>query len=143
MRAVLALLLSAATSLAGLSIRVGVVSSGSPPSSALIAKQIAKLEGIEVVHGQSPFKPDQKLSDADRKALGVSLHVQLLILVDPSGDAFAYVDASTGEELFRIREKSPETLADSAFLLVEELRDAEKATPSPTTSPDPTKPQAR
>jgi hypothetical protein len=51
------------------------------------------------------------------------LAADVLILVDEQRDAFAYIDAQTGEELFRIRENSLDDLPCSAAALVEELRD--------------------
>jgi hypothetical protein len=130
MRAFLLLLFSAVCAVAGLPVRVGVIQLGDPGSPRLIAEEISRLDGIEVVRetlkleeGRSP----RSLTNGERRALGRQWRVQLLILVDPSGEAFAYVDADTGEELFRIREGTPANLARSAFLLVEELRDVVRA----------------
>jgi hypothetical protein len=130
MRLFLVLLLGAAGALAGLPVRVGVIQLGAPEAPRLIAEEIAKLDGIEVVRETLQLKEGRKetdLTNEERQALGRQWQVQLLILVDANGDAFAYVDADTGEELFRIREKTPVELASSAFLLVEELRDTVRA----------------
>lgn len=128
----LALLFSATAGLAGLPVKVAVIAFGPSDSSGLVAKEIARLEGVEVVHERLESKTSDVLTNEERKALGVVFRSELLLLVSPKGDAFAYVDASTGEELFRIRDESAEALVHSAFALVEELRDAEKALPEPS-----------
>ncbi len=127
MRATFALLLGAASCLAAPPVRVAVLSVDPADSSAIVAKEISKLEGVAVVHQRLDPKPDQNAlsTNEGRKTLGVLFSAHLLLLVD-AGNSFAYVDAGTGGELFRIREETPEALARSAFLLVEELRDAER-----------------
>lgn len=133
MRAALLLLFSAGACLAGLPVKVAVINFGPSDSSTLVAKEIAKLDGVEVVHErlESRASGNEVLTNEERKALGVVFRSELLLVVNARGDSFAYVDAGTGEELFRIREASTEDLARSAFALVEELRDAEKALPDP------------
>jgi len=130
MRSFLFLLLSAVSGLAGLPVRVGVIQLGASEPPRLIAEKLAKLDGVEVVRETLNLKEGRKESDLtneERLALGRTWQVQLLILVDIQGNAFAYVDAGTGQEMFRIRENTAAELADSAFALVEELRDAVKA----------------
>lgn len=125
------LLWSALSASAAPSVRVAVFGPDAPDAAARVAVEISKIEGIEVVErGQiEMLLGEQSLgtSGRERLALGRLLSADLLLLVGPKGDSFAYVDAHTGEELFRIREESLEALTRSAFLLVEELRDAEKA----------------
>jgi hypothetical protein len=129
MRALVLLLLTAGASLAGLPVKVAVVNFGPSDSSEQIARAIAKLDGIEVLHErlESRAAGKETLTNDERRAFGVVFQSELLLLVSGKGDSFAYVDGGTGEELFRIREDSTESLVRSAFLLVEELRDAEKA----------------
>lgn len=133
MRAALFLLASAATCLAGLPVKVAVINFGPSDSSTLVSNELARLEGIEVVHERLESRTGDKgpLTNEERKAMGIVFHSELLLLISEEGNSFAYVDASTGEELFRIREESAEALARSALALVEELRDAETATPTP------------
>ena len=125
----LLIILSSSACLASLPVRVAVLGKEAPAPTAQITEALAKLDGVEVLSRDQVERQAGKpnATAEERKALGKLLGVHLLILVDPSGDAFAYVDATTGEELFRIREDTPEKLAQSAFVLVEELRDAEKA----------------
>lgn len=133
MRAALLLLVSAGACLAGLPVKVAVINLGPSESSALVAKAIAKLDGVAVVHERLESRTDGSdvLTDEERKAMGVVFRSQLLLVINARGDSFAYVDAGTGEELFRIREESTEDLVRSALALLEELRDAEKALPEP------------
>lgn len=135
MRLLLVLLLSAASCLAGVPLRVGVIQLGDAGAPGLIAEKVGKLEGVEVVQDTLQLKEGRKekeLTNQERIAMGVKSQVQLLIVVDIRGDAFSYVDAATGEELFRIREDTPQDLANSAYALVEELRDTLKAEPQPS-----------
>ncbi len=133
MRAALLLLISLSTCLAGLPVKVAVINFGTSDSSNLVAKEIAKLDGVVVIHErlESKTEGNETLTNEERKALGVVFRSELLLVINGKGDSFAYVDASTGEELFRIREDSTASLVRSAFALVEELRDAEKALPQP------------
>jgi hypothetical protein len=136
MRRVLALLVLSATGvLAALPVRVTIVTLGPETTAAPIAAELRKLDGVEVrqAKGKLPEgRKESELTNEDRKALGGETAAILLLILSEKGDAFGYVDAATGEELFRIREETPEDLARSAGLLVEELRDTEKAEPSPS-----------
>jgi hypothetical protein len=130
MRFFLVLLLSVASGLAAEPLRVGVIQLGETDSPRVVAEKVGKLEGVEVVQAAHKLKEGQKESEVtkeERIALGLNSQVQLLIVVDINGEAFSYVDAATGEELFRIREMNSRDLANSAYVLVEELRDTLKA----------------
>ena len=135
MRVLIFLLLSAPGLLAALPVRVAIVSLGAEASAVEIAAALKKLDGVEVrrTKGSLPEgREESALTNEDRKALAGEAPVLLLLLVGAKGDSFGYVDPATGEELFRIREETAEGLVRSAYLLVEELRDAEKVEPSPT-----------
>lgn len=130
MRILALLLLSVSGALAALPVRVTVVTLGAEATATPIVAELKKLDGVEVrqVKGRLPEgRKEAELTNEDRKALGGGIPAILLLVLSEKGDAFRYVDAVTGEELFRIREQTPEDLARSAGLLVEELRDVEKA----------------
>lgn len=135
MRFFLFLLLSVVSCLAGEPLRVGVIQLGATDSPRILAEKVAKLEGVEVVQDTYTLKEgrkDSEITKEERIALGLKSQVQLLIIVDVKGDAFSYVDAATGEEPFRIREMNSKDLANSAYALVEELRDTLRAEARPT-----------
>jgi hypothetical protein len=96
-------------------------------AAAVVTAEVSKIPGIEVVErGQIKLLlSEQALGSTPRErlALGRVLSADLLLLVE-KGNAFAWVDARTGEELSRIREDSADKLARSAVALVEENRDA-------------------
>lgn len=125
-RFLLALVLGAAPAAAELPVRVAVLDAGDSAAAPLIARQLGRLESVTVLSEKVTLHSDRNLTDEDRRALAAG-RAALVLLLDRKGDAFAYIDGVTGEELFRIREDTPEHLARSAFLLVEELRDAERA----------------
>jgi len=130
MRFFLIFLFSVASCLAGEPLRVGVIQLGETDSPRAVAEKVAKLEGVEVVQDTYKLKEgrkDSEITKEERIALGLKSQVQLLIIVDVKGDAFSYVDAATGEEPFRIREMNSKDLANSAYALVEELRDTMRA----------------
>lgn len=130
MRFFLFLLLSVASCLAGEPLRVGIVRLGEPSSSRVVAEKVGKLDGVAVIQDEFKLEGGRKESEItkeERISLGLKSQVQLLIIIDIKGDAFSYVDAATGDELFRIREETPQGLANSACVLVEELRDTVKA----------------
>lgn len=130
MRCLFLFLLSVASCLAAEPLRVGVIQLGETDSPRIVAEKVAKLEGVEVVQDTYKLKEgrkDSEITKEERIALGLKSQVQLLIIVDVKGDAFSYVDAATGEEPFRIREMNSKDLANSAYALVEELRDSMKA----------------
>jgi len=62
-------------------------------------------------------------SDEVRRDLGRRMGADILLLIEPERNAFGFVDAQTGEELFRIREGNSGRLARSAFALVQEQRE--------------------
>ncbi len=95
---------------------------------ARVAAQVAKIPGVVVLDDSRPWllPVGWSRSEASRAALGQRLWADLLILVDEQRDAFAYIDAQTGQELFVIREDSPDDLPRSAVVLVEELREAQQ-----------------
>jgi len=90
-----------------------------------IAKMVAGMPGVVVLDNTRLrlLPVGWSRSEINRAALGERLGADVLILVDEQRDAFAYIDAQTGEELFKIREDSPDDLPRSAASLVEELRD--------------------
>ena len=115
-------------------LRVAVFAPEDSDAAAVVTAEVSKIPGIEVVErGQIKLLlSEQALGSTPRErlALGRVLSADLLLLVE-KGNAFAWVDARTGEELFRIREDSADKLAQSAVALVEENRDA-AATDAPT-----------
>ena len=62
-------------------------------------------------------------SETVRRNIGRQMGADILLIVEPERLAFGFVDAQTGEELFRIREESAGRLLRSAFALVQEQRD--------------------
>ena len=123
----LVFLLLGVTACAAAPLRVAVFAPEDCDAAALVTAEVSKIAGIEVVErGQVRLLlGEQALGSTTRErlALGRVLSADLLLLV-AKGNAFAWVDARTGEELFRIREDTAETLARSAVALVEENRDA-------------------
>lgn len=94
---------------------------------ALVAAEVAKIPGVKVFgRGQIHLLPGERIAtdtESGRRTLGRVLAADILLLVDASRNAFSFIDAQTGEELFRIREDSPDCLAWSAVALVGEQRD--------------------
>jgi len=115
-------------------LRVAVFAPEDSDAAAVVTAGVSKIPGIEVVErGQIKLLlGEQALGSTTRErlALGRVLSADLLLLVEKE-NAFSWVDARTGEELFRIREDSADKLARSAVALVEENRDA-AATDAPT-----------
>ncbi|MFZ4778266.1 MAG: hypothetical protein ACOYM3_23080 [Terrimicrobiaceae bacterium] len=120
-------------------LRVAVFASEDSETTALVTKELSGVSGISLIGpGQIRSRLGGKAScdtAPQRLALARSLEADLLILVDSKQNVFAWIDCSTGEELFRIREESASRLARSAFLLVEEqtevlAEDRKKLTPS-------------
>ena len=100
-----------------------------PDDSALaasMAAEVAKIRGVKVFRrGQIHLLPGEKIatdSESARRTLGRVLAADILLLVDAGQNAFGFIDAQTGEELFRIREDTPEWLVRSAIALVGEQR---------------------
>lgn len=116
-------------------LRVAIFAPADSGAAALLTAEVSQLPGIEVVEPQAPLGMPATLGEStgERLALGRLLAADLLLLVEPKRNAFAWIDARTGEELFRIREDSPGQLARSAVALVEEQRDA-AANSTPATS---------
>jgi hypothetical protein len=114
----------------GFPARVVVYGPRTPQAEAAVIAAISTIDGVEVLSGD----PVREGHPAERPGASVfarqewarHLRADLLLLLGPRGDSFGYVEGPTGEELFRIREHSPDALAASARLLVEELRDAER-----------------
>ena len=108
-------------------LRVAIFAPADSDAAVLVTAGVSKIPGIEVVErGQIKLLlGEQALGSTTRERLALSrvLSADLLLLVE-KGNAFAWVDARTGEELFRIRENSAEKCAISAVALVEENRDA-------------------
>ena len=115
-------------------LRVAVFAPEDSDAAALVTAEVSKIAGIEVLErGQIKLLlGEQALGSTTRErlALGRVLSADLLLLVEKE-NALAWIDARTGEELFRIRENSAEKLAHSAVALVEKNRDA-AATDAPT-----------
>lgn len=132
MRVFILLLLSAVGALAAQPVPVTIVTLGPEATASPIAGALKKLDGVDIrrIQGVLPEgRRESELTNLERKALGGDAPAVLLLILTAKGDAFGYVDAKTGEELFRIREATPDDLARSAAALVEELRDAMKAAP--------------
>lgn len=115
-------------------LRVAVFAPEDSDAAALVTAEVSKIPGIEVIERKQIqlLIGEQALASSSRErlALGRILSADLLLLVE-RGNAFEWVDAHTGEELFRIREDSIKKLAESAVALVEENRNA-AATDKPT-----------
>lgn len=96
---------------------------------AMVVAEIRQLRGVKVFErGQIRLLPHELVrtdSEVGRRALSRALAADILLLIDPKRNAFGFIDAQTGEELFRIREETPEQLVMSAFALVEEQRDVQ------------------
>ena len=94
---------------------------------ALVAAGVEQIPGVKVFRrGQIHLLPDEQIvtdSESGRRTLGRVLAADILLLVDAGRHAFGFIDAQTGEELFRIREDTPEWLVRSAVALVGEQRD--------------------
>lgn len=112
-------------------LRVAVFAPDATDAGALVTAEVSKIPGIMVVErDQIKLLISQQVvpvSPRERLALGRLLAADLLLLVEPKRNAFSWIDAQTGEELFRILEDSPAALARSAVALVEENRDAQEA----------------
>ena len=113
-------------------LRVAVFAPEDSDAAALVAAEVSKLPDVEVVErGQIKLLlGEQGLGDASRErlALGRILAADFLLLVEPKQNAFAWIDATTGEELARIRKNSEKELAQSAVALVGKGREATAAT---------------
>ena len=103
-------------------LRVAVFAPEDSDAAALVAAEVSKLPDVEVVErGQIKLLlGEQGLGDASRErlALGRILAADFLLLVEPKQNAFSWIDATTGEELARIRKNSEKDLAQSAVALV-------------------------
>ena len=91
---------------------------------ALVAADVSKIRGVKIIRrGQIRLLPGEQIatdSESGRRTLGRVLAADILLLVDTGQNAFGFIDAQTGEELFRIREDTPEWLVRSATALVQE-----------------------
>ena len=96
---------------------------------ALVVSKLSTLGGVKVVRRDQlhllPHELVRTDSESGRRELSRTLAADILLLIDPRRIAFGFIDAQTGEELFRIREDTPEWLAVSAFALVQEQRDVQ------------------
>ena len=106
------------------------IAAAEPGPADVTAGILAELEPISGVKifGRADFRllPGEGFqadSEAVRRDIGRRMGADILLLIEPRRNAFGFVDAQTGEELFRIREDTPERLARSAFALVQEQRD--------------------
>ena len=94
---------------------------------ASVADEVSKIRRVKVIRrGQIHLLPGERIEtdrESGRRALGRVLAADILLLVDAGRNAFGYIDAQTGEELFRIREYSPDRLVRSAVALVQEQCD--------------------
>ena len=94
---------------------------------ALVADGVEQIPGVKVFRrGQIPVIPGGQIatdSESGRRTIGRVVAADILLLVDAGRNAFGFIDAQTGGELFRIREDSPERLVRSAVALVGEQRD--------------------
>lgn len=93
-------------------------------ASLALTNGLSRIPGIVVIAPEEirRRKDASPLCDTSprRLAMARSLKADLLILVSSKENVFAWIDCTTGEELFRIREESSDHLARSAVLLVEE-----------------------
>jgi len=131
LRFLIILLLGVTVYAAGQPIRVAIFSPEDSDAAAMVTAGVSKIPGVEVVE-RSQIKlllGEQVLGTTTRErlALGRVLSADLLLLVE-KGNSFAWIEARTGEELFRIREDSAEILARSAVALVEEQREESEKT---------------
>lgn len=115
------------TARAAVALRVAVYDSEGSEAEAVVTAALKKIPGIEVLGRDQIHRllgaQEPGSTTRERLAFGRALPADLLLLIE-KGNAFAWIDAHTGEELFRIREDSAEALARSAVVLVEETRDA-------------------
>ena len=109
-------------------LRVAIFSPGDFDVAAAVTAEVSKVPGIEVLEREQIkiLLGEQSPGDSarERLALGRILAVDFLLLVEPKKNAFAWVDARSGEELSRSRQDSPGELARSASALVGKQRDA-------------------
>ncbi len=93
-------------------------------ASLALSRALTRISGIVVIPPEEIRRREDvsPLCDTSphRLAMARSLKADLLILVDSKENVFAWIDCTTGEELFRIREETADHLARSAALLVEE-----------------------
>ena len=93
----------------------------------LVAAEIARIPEVRVCsRSQIRLLPGEQMetgSESGRKTLGRIVGADILLLVDAGRNAFGFIDAQTGTELFRIREDTPEQLVRSAAALIQEQRD--------------------
>lgn len=108
---------------------MGIPAAEADPSD-VTAGILAELETISAVKiiGRADLRllPGEEVradSDEVRRDIGHRMGADILLLIEPERNAFGFVDAQTGEELFRIREETPAQLARSAFALVQEQRE--------------------
>ena len=92
-----------------------------------ILAELETISGVKILIRSDlrllPGEDVQADSEAVRRDIGRRVGADILLLIEPGRNAFGFVDAQTGEELFRIREGTPERLARSAFALVQEQRE--------------------
>jgi len=97
------------------------------PDDSAVAAEVDKIPGVKVFRrGQIHLLPGEQIatdSESGRRALGRVLAADIVLLVDAGRNAFGFIDAQTGEELFRIREETPDRLVISAVALVQEQCD--------------------
>jgi hypothetical protein len=95
----------------------------------LVASEIAHIPGVRAFRrGQIHLLPGEQVgtdSEAGRRTLGGVVGADILLIVDARRNAFGFIDAQTGAELFRIREDTPEHLVRSATALIQEQSDAQ------------------
>lgn len=110
-------------------LRVAVFAPEDSGLAALVAAKVSKIRGVKAFRrGQIHLLPGEQIatdSESGRRALGRVLAADILLVVDAGRNAFGFIDAQTGEELFRIREDNPEWLVRSAVALVQEQSDVQ------------------
>ena len=117
--------LRACVLLSFLSIGISAAEAGPADVTAGILAELEPISGVRVF-GRADLRilPGEEVdSNAVRRDIGRRMGADILLLIESRRIAFGFVDAQTGEELFRIREDTPERLARSAFALVQEQRD--------------------
>ena len=94
-----------------------------------MAAEIAHIPEVRVCRrSQIRLLPGEQMetgSESGRRTLGRVAGADILLLIDASRNAFGFIDAQTGAELFRIREDTPELLVRSAAALIQEQRDVQ------------------
>lgn len=109
-------------------LRVAVFATEDSEAVARVTAEVSKIRGVEVLErGQIKLLLGEQVpgdTPRERQAFGRLLTADLLLLVESKRNSFAWIDAKTGDELFRIFGDSAGHLAESAVTLVEEQRDA-------------------